>query len=76
MAKRVEIDHEVLIGILAEFFVNLGAGWFGVVVITSVFSPPWYDWVNLMVLTRHLVSAILSLVIAYQLRMILKGLRS
>jgi len=53
--------------VLSELFVNLSAGWLGVVLITPGFGP-LTEPKTLLVLTKDILFAILCLLIAIRLR--------
>lgn len=56
---------------LADVFINLSAGWFGVVVIIPNFWPP-ANWENILLLIYDLIAGILFLIWAVKLRRLVK----
>lgn len=57
----------ILLLVLSEFWINMGAGWFGVAIIAPL-SPQATFPINLWVLTTDVIFGIVSLIIAYKLR--------
>ena len=57
----------VIRSILGDLFINLAAGWIGVLIIVPNFSSE-KGWKKKIILTGDIVLAILSLLLAYLLR--------
>ncbi len=59
-------------GIISELLINLAAAWLAAIFIVPTFSPKPFRLTFIFWLTTSLLVAILSLVTAFQLRMITK----
>ena len=58
---------KILFSVLADFSINLAAGWFGAVIIVPNFSGINWPY-NILILTADVLAGIFSLVIAIELR--------
>lgn len=59
--------NPALANILSDLFINLAAGWLGTVIIVPI-AIEGSRKEKLMVLTWHIILAILSLVVAFELK--------
>lgn len=61
------MTKKILFSVLADFSINLAAGWFGAVIIVPNFSGINWPY-NILILTADVLAGIFSLVIAIELR--------
>jgi hypothetical protein len=61
------VIKKILFSVLADFSINLAAGWFGAVIIVPNFSGINWPY-NILILTADVLAGIFSLVIAIELR--------
>ena len=61
------VTKKILFSVLADFSINLAAGWFGAVIIVPNFSGINWPY-NILILTADVLAGIFSLVIAIELR--------
>jgi hypothetical protein len=61
------VNKKILFSVLADFSINLAAGWFGAVIIVPNFSGINWPY-NILILTADVLAGIFSLVIAIELR--------
>jgi len=57
----------IFLSVVADFFINLAAGWFAASIVFSPIIRPGKRF-NFWVLTVNIMSAILSLIVAFKLR--------
>ena len=63
----IKTTKKIFFSVLADFFINLAAGWFGALIIVPNFAGINWPY-NIFILTADVLAAIFSLVIAIKLR--------